>query len=564
MKKYLPLLATLIFGILLGAWLFGQSDADDHDNHEHEETTTAALWTCSMDPQVRMSEPGPCPICGMDLVPLTEETAAHPDALVMSEAAQALAEVQTTMVMRAEPSRQLQLTGRVRPDEASLVQVTARFPGRIEKLYVNVTGQVVQKGQPLASIYSPALLAARRELLEAAALRGNSPGLYEAARRKLRLWDLSEAQIDQLEKDPDAPAAFDILSPSGGTVLERMVSLGDYLQEGMPLLTLANLNSVWVELEAYEADLPWLKLGSKASLTFAALPGKTVEGKVSFISPILDPGTRTAVVRVSIPSQGGMVKPDMFAKGLITSTLPLPQGTLVIPASACLWTGEKTLVYVSETSEGKRQFRLREVRLGAGAGEMVVVTEGLEEGEEIVSQGAFQVDAAAQLAGKPSMMQAGRQASATIALPSELAGAWQALFAEYLATTQLLTEDKGQQAQTAAAHALSLVSDLLQEEIDNQALASWNKEINTLIPLFRQLAASENIDQQRKALAPLSLALYHSLRVFPLASNPVYYHYCPMAFNNQGAYWLSNKEEILNPYFGASMLHCGENRDVIK
>ena len=517
-----------------------------------------------MDPQVRMAEPGPCPVCGMDLVPLTEETSAHPGALVMSEAAQALADVQTTMVRRAEPSRQLQLTGRVRPDETSLMQVTARFPGRIERLYVNVTGQALQKGQPVASVYSPVLLAARRELIEAATLRGSSPGLYEAARRKLRLWDLSDAQIDKLEQDPDAPAAFDILAPASGTVMERMVSLGDYLQEGMPLLTLANLNSVWVELEAYEADLPWLKLGSKASLTFAALPGKTVEGTVSFISPILDPGTRTAVVRVSVPSQGGKIKPDMFAKGVINSTLPLPQGALVIPASACLWTGEKNLVYVSETMDGKRHFRLREVRLGAGAGDMVVVTEGLEEGEEIVSQGAYQVDAAAQLAGKPSMMQAGRQTTASVELPIPLDKAWTQLMFDYLSMTGYLSQDEEAKALEAAKKLFQRASSLSAEGLDAQGLATWNKEINTLLPLFRALAEAENMDQQRKALAPLSLALYHSLRIFPGSGQPIYYQYCPMAIDNKGAYWLSDKEEILNPYFGASMLHCGENRDVLK
>ncbi len=403
--------AALVIGLIIGKVSFS-NNKNSSDKHKHElvkETKNGeTIWTCSMHPQIRKSEPGNCPICGMELIPAndggTSEVASDPNEIQMSASAMKLADVQTVIVKRGIPDKKVFLLGKVKADERNIAELTARFGGRIEKLYVNYLGQQVHKGEKLASIYSPDLITAQRELLEAAKYKNDNPGFYRAARTKLKLWDLTKEQIDRIEKDGEPMINFDILSPISGTVMRRDVALGDYVKEGNPLFEVIDLHKVWVMFDAYESDLPWIKKGDKINFSMEALPGKIYSGKVSYIDPFINPNTRIAQVRIEMNNPKLKFKPNMFTSGVLESKIAKKSEALLIPKSSILWTGKRAVVYVKVPNRKNPSFIYRVIDLGPEAGNFYVVASGLMEGEEIATNGVFKIDASAQLAGKPSMM----------------------------------------------------------------------------------------------------------------------------------------------------------------
>ncbi len=413
-ENYKLVAIVLVAGLFLG-WLFfhnsektvaDQSTAENHEGHDHEVEST--IWTCSMHPQIKQDKPGQCPICGMDLVALSSLQSGNvqtdPNAIVMTELAAQLANVQTMTVQQGTPQKSLFLQGKVQPDERNIAELTARYGGRIEKLFVNYTGQQVIKGERLATIYSPELVTAQRELLEASKYKETRPSLYTAARSKLKLWDLTNEQISAIENEGEPKIYFDIISPISGTVTMRHVALGDYVKEGNALFQVIDLSKLWVLFDAYESDLPWIKKGDKATFTIQSLPGKTFSGKVAFIDPFLNSSTRVAKVRVELNNNRQEVKPEMFVTGYIESQIAEKTQDILVPKSAILWTGKKAVVYVKQPNHENPTFIYREIELGPEAGNFYVVNGGLNEGEEIAVNGVFKIDAAAQLQGLPSMM----------------------------------------------------------------------------------------------------------------------------------------------------------------
>ncbi len=414
-ENYKLVLVMLIAGLLFG-WLFFHSSGERTNantsiektaEHDHSDDK-ATIWTCSMHPQIRSDKPGKCPICGMDLIPLSSLTPTEeeviPNAIVMSPASAKLAEIQTITVKRGSPEKSLLLQGKVMADERKINELTARFGGRIEKLYINFTGQHVQKGEKMATIYSPELVTAQRELLEAVSYKDSRPALYAAAKGKLKLWDLSDEQISSIEKRGVPLLYFDINSPITGTVTMRHVALGDYIKEGNALFQVVDLTHVWVLFDAYESDLPWIKKGDKTVYTIQSLPGKTFTGKVAFIDPFINASTRVAKVRVELNNPTLEIKPEMFVNGTIQSKIAEESHDLLIPKSSILWTGKRSVVYVKVPNRENPTFLYRQITLGPEAGNFYVVEDGLAEGEEIATNGTFKIDAAAQLQGLPSMM----------------------------------------------------------------------------------------------------------------------------------------------------------------
>jgi Cu(I)/Ag(I) efflux system membrane fusion protein len=410
MENYLLVSVVLIVGLFFGWLLFHHTSREvttrqTMEAHAPEKKT---IWTCSMHPQIRMNHPGKCPICGMNLIPLqdehNEEMAISPNEIQMTDDAMKIADIQTMVVKKAHPDKEVYLLGKVKPDERNIAELTARFGGRIEKLIVNFTGQIVKKGERLATIYSPVLLTAQKELLESMDYRQSNPDLYRAARNKLKLWDLTEGQIDQIEKKGEAQSYFDVLSPIAGTVTRRNVARGDYVKEGSALFQVIDLTRVWVMFEAYESDLPWIKVGDQVNFTVQSIPGKNFSGRISFIDPTINPQTRIAQVRVEVLNSDNLLKPEMFVNGIVTSEIAGNKKDLLVPNTAVLWTGKRAVVYVKDQEQKQPTFSYREIELGPIAGDFYVVDSGLQEGEEIAVNGVFKIDAAAQLAGKPSMM----------------------------------------------------------------------------------------------------------------------------------------------------------------
>jgi Cu(I)/Ag(I) efflux system membrane fusion protein len=395
----------VVIGLFIGWAVFHSPEkAEEKHNHSAEEAK-AEVWTCSMHPNIRMEEFGKCPICAMDLIPLSTMSSAGSDEMAVhftKEAAQ-LANVQTTVVSSQNAEKELRLYGKVKADERLLQNQVAHISGRVEKLLVNFTGEPVSKGQKLAVIYSPELITAQQELLEASKTKQSQPEIYEAAKEKLIQWKLSDAQISAIENSHNIQSYIDIEATTSGIVIARRINMGDYVSAGTVLYEVSDLSRVWVLFDAYESDLPFLKQGDKISFNIQALPGNTYEGNIRFVDPVIDPVNRVAKVRVEIGNPGGKLKPEMFATGIVKSNIAEYNNKLIIPASAVLWTGKRSIVYVKQSGE-EPIFHLREIEMGPKVGESFVVLGGLTAGEEIVTQGAFSVDAAAQLEGKPSMM----------------------------------------------------------------------------------------------------------------------------------------------------------------
>ncbi|NQT78599.1 MAG: efflux RND transporter periplasmic adaptor subunit [Bacteroidetes bacterium] len=408
-KQILIGMITMIIGIILGG-LFFSSNEVSHEDHDHElvDSKEPTIYTCSMHPQIKKNEPGLCPICAMDLVPLNtvaiEGEDIDPDEIQMTASAIELANVQTVIVEKGIPEKSIHLLGKVKPDERNIAEITARFGGRVEKLFVNYKGQQVTKGQKLGTIYSPDLITAQKELLEAAKYKETNPSFYKASRSKLKLWDLTENQIKDIEDKGEPILYFDILSPISGTVTKRHITVGDYVNEGSALMEVIDLSKVWVMFDAYESDLPWIKEGDPVTFSLQSLPGRTFTSNVSYIDPFIDPATRVAQVRVEVKNPNLQLKPEMFTNGILESSIADKSDQLLIPKSAILWTGKRAVVYVKIPSQEIHSFLYREIILGPEAGNFYVVSSGLDEGEEIAMNGVFKIDAAAQLAGKPSMM----------------------------------------------------------------------------------------------------------------------------------------------------------------
>lgn len=407
-------------GLFLGWLFFSPSSTTPQVNDEHHSHDSIAehphghdlqqdengVWTCSMHPQIKQDKPGKCPICGMDLIPLRKSGNSHenvdPSAIQLSEEAIALANVQTSRVSKENPVKEVRLYGKIAPDERSLQSQTAHVGGRIESLAVDFTGETVRAGQTLATLYSPELFTAQQELLEA--IKMQQPALIKAAREKLQLWKVTDAQITAIEQSGTTSPTVEIKSNTSGIVMSKRVSQGDYVSQGAVLFDVANLSKVWAMFDAYETDLPFLSKGDPVSFTMQAFPGKVFKGRIAFIDPIVNPTSRTSRVRVEVANPGMELKPEMYATAIVDAPLKGYKDQIVVPQTAVLWTGKRSIVYVKQPDMSTPTFQMREVELGPSLGNAYVILKGLSDGEEIVTNGVFSIDASAQLEGKTSMM----------------------------------------------------------------------------------------------------------------------------------------------------------------
>ena len=410
-NKYVKYALILIAGLFLGWLMFSGGSSSNNtmaEHHDHDHGDEATVWTCSMHPQIRMDEPGLCPLCAMDLIPLQSsgsgDASIDPDAIQISNEAIALANIQTTRVNRQNPVKDVRLYGTIQVDERLSQSQTSHVSGRIEKLFVNFTGESVKEGQVIATIYSPEVLTAQQELIEAAKVKDIEPSLLQAVRQKLRLWKLSDEQINKIEQSGEISPYIDITANTSGIVVSKNINQGDYISPGTILFDISNLSKVWAVFDAYESDLPFLKKGDKLEFTMQSLPGKTFSGTISFINPILDPMTRTAKIRVETSNTRGELMPEMYASAIVNAQLKQYNNEIVIPKSAILWTGKRSIVYVKQQNTETPAFLLRNVELGPSLGDSYVILSGISDGDEIVTNGAYMVDASAQLAGKQSMM----------------------------------------------------------------------------------------------------------------------------------------------------------------
>jgi Cu(I)/Ag(I) efflux system membrane fusion protein len=568
-NKYVNYSLILILGTFIG-WLVFHPSPTTEEKHDHSsEAARGTIWTCAMHPQIRMEQPGKCPICGMELIPLAQSssTSIDPSAIHLSKEAAQLANVLTSVVTKQKPVKEVRLYGKVQADERLFQSQTSHVPGRIERLSVNYTGETVVKGQVLAEIYSPELITAQQELLETVKTKQLQPELYEASKEKLHQWKLTDDQIAKIESSGVVQNNFEVVSNTAGTVTARRVNTGDHVSQGTVLFDIADLSKVWIMFDAYESDLQFLHTGEKLSFTLQALPGIDFSGNIIFIDPIIDPVTRVAKVRVETGNQSGKLKPEMFATGIVSTTLKEYRDNMVIPKTAVLWTGKRSVVYVKQQGTDEPFFKLREIGLGPMLGESYVVTDGLTEGEEIVTSGTFSVDAAAQLEGKPSMMNqgSGKTSEMTGRMEGNLSFIMQlnTVYDKYVVLKNAFILSDVSKVIQDAVELQNALSEVNMKLLSGDAHIQWMKTSVILDKDARLIASSENLEEQRLSFSSLTDNFYKTIQSFGLKGRTVYYQFCPMAKNGKGAYWLSETKDILNPYYGESMLTCGETIETL-
>ena len=603
--------------------------------------TTPAVWTCSMHPTVRQPGPGQCPICRMDLIRLEGNSAgaSDPRLLALSENAKALIAVETVAVERRYVTAEVRMVGKIDFDETRLAYITAWVPGRLDRLFVDYTGMPIRRGDHMVEIYSPELLTAQEEFLQARkamlALKGDDPKLvrgsveatFEAAREKLRLLGLTPQQTAELALRGKATDRLTIYAPTGGIVVHKHARQGMYVRTGTRLFTIADLARVWVRLDAYESDLAWLRYGQQVAFTTDSLPGRTFGGMISFIDPVLTEATRTVRVRVTAANADGALKPGMFVRAVVRSRIaaggrlvapelagkwispmhpevikdapgkcdvcgmPLvraealgyvpadPNDTpapLVVPVSAVLRTGKRAIVYVEKPGGERPTYEMREIRLGARAGEHYLVASGLEDGERVVARGNFRIDSERQIRGLPSMMApeglgAGGHAHgadgmarppepaprAVPALDPAFRGQVAKVFAAYFATSEALAGDDAAKAVEAARAMRAALAAVKADALDPRPRRNWDAHAAMVRKILDGAVGTKGIEPIRADFALLSEQMMVLAESFGGLDRTVYQIRCPMAFNNRGATWLQLDEKVRNPYFGAAMLTCG-------
>lgn len=603
-KILIPVL--ILFAFLVGYMLKPTSQetppAEQLHTHLEESEAAPAMWTCSMHPQIRLPEPGQCPICFMDLVPVKKEAFGeeHPRRLAMSEAAKQLAEIETAAVVRKKVTKAIRMVGKIDYDERRLFHLTSWVPGRIDRLYYNFTGVQVEKGAPMAYIYSPELLSSQEEYLQALdierELEGSSDALsrqmakstLESAEEKLRLVGISAGQIAEIKKRGTTVDHMTIHSPIAGTVIRKEVSEGMYVNTGTRIYTIADLSVVWALLEAYESDLSWIQEGQQVQFTTEAFPGETFRGRVVFIDPFLNEKTRTVGIRLEVPNPEGKLKPGVFVRAQLEAPLPRAEGglPLVVPASAPLITGKRAVVYVEVPETERPTYEGRVVELGPRAGDYYVVKSGLSEGERVVVHGNFKIDSALQIQAKPSMMspeggapppvhqhgeaqaaapqEVQRRQAEKPEVPDRFKTQLEGVFSAYFRVQQALSHDQFEEAREAADRLFESLEAVDMNLLKEAAHIAWMQEQEKLKRAAEVVSGAEDITAARLGFVSLSESLILAAKEFGTSGKlRILQFHCPMAFQGKGADWLQNKSEVENPYFGKTMFKCGELTETI-
>lgn len=609
-KLKIPMLFACAVGVIMTVFTIGWwiGHPKEKEGAIAGEAQSSVKWTCSMHPQIMQPDPGSCPICGMDLIPATGKSGGGESSTTVSKHQAEAMGLRVAPVSRQLATHDVDLVGRVVPDERYTNTITARVGGRIERLFVDYTGITVNKGDHLVKVYSPDLLVAQKELIEAkkrmnlggnvsAVIAENRKRLYVAAKERLRLLELSPAQIEAIENTSSPTEQLTIFAPEGGVVTKKHVNKGDYVKTGSPLYTVSDLNTVWVTMEAYEQDLPWLHYAQSVSFTTPAVPGKTFKGRIAFIDPVLNPKTRTSRVRVNVANDNLLLKPGMFTRATVAAQvnnvgqvvirglkgkwispmhpeiikdkagdcdicgMPLVKVKslgatasddatslpIVVPHSAVLQTGKQAIVYKRSVDGDELLFEATVVTLGHRVNDYYIVKDGLAEGDFVVTQGAFKLDSELQINAKKSMMSMPASYVGP-ALPSsplgklELKQLKHALHL-YLEVAHSMAHDKPEEALTM----LPKLAKALQKTA-NAKLVETSKSVGN----------SKQAGDIKSWLDRLTLQLASVVKERAADQlEPLYLLHCPMARDGEGGHWLGLSHKVENPYFGSEMFGCG-------
>ena len=414
----IPLVVLIIAAAAGGGWYAWQ-----HEGHDHAAEGKAAqgkqLYTCSMHPFIIKDKPGSCPICGMELIKKIDSAPAEGGTQSAEQKQQAdmighvslsttqrlMANVATVEAKQGTLNKEINAVGIVQYDQTRQAKVTAWIAGRIDKLNVNSVGAYVSKDKPVAEVYSPDLVATQQEYLLAVRSRDqlkNSPipsisqngdGLVASAKQRLMLFGVKEGQIAAFEKDGKPNIRLPIYTPLSGIVIEKMVQQGQYVNTGEVLFNIADLSKVWVEIDVFENEVPYVRVGQQVEIRSAIEHGAVFNGRINFVYPFHDPKTHTVKARVEMPNPGSMLKPDMFVNAIIR--IPLVKG-IIVPVTAVIDTGKRQVVWI-ETSPG--MFEPRDVKAGERVDDKIQILSGLKPGDKVAVSGGYLIDSESQLKG---------------------------------------------------------------------------------------------------------------------------------------------------------------------
>jgi Cu(I)/Ag(I) efflux system membrane fusion protein len=408
MKRILPWLIAAALAIALVIVLFGKRQTNEIGGVTQDNSGRRVIaWIDPMYSQgpphtTRSNHPGIAADCGMRLVPLYADEASSEQrsasgvagysTVSLPPASQQVIGVKLGKAEIRSLSRSTRTVGRVTVDERRLAQVRTKFDGFVEQLYVNFTGEAVRRGQPLMSVYSPDVLATENELILAARSGPQFRAtLEEAARRRLLLWDMAPADIDRVARTGKAIRSIVLRSPANGVVLTKNVTAGTRVMPTDTLYEVGDLSRVWILADVYESDLSHIRIGQTAQVSVASLSGRSWIGRVTFISPTLDPVTRTAKMRIELDNPGGILKPDMYADVVLQE----PIGAVVaVPESAVLQTGTRSIIFVRR---GTGEFEPREVVTGSKADGFYEIRSGVSQGETVAVDANFLIDSESRL-----------------------------------------------------------------------------------------------------------------------------------------------------------------------
>ncbi|BAV94082.1 efflux RND transporter periplasmic adaptor subunit [Ichthyobacterium seriolicida] len=560
-KQLLISILLLLIGIYLGKIFFGSENKENQDENKTSTPEKQSIWTCSMHPQIKQKNSGKCPLCGMDLTILEEEESTNETSqlLELNQNSMTLANIQTSKVEYDNFKKEFYLNGKVIVDERKISTQTAHFDGKVEKLYINFTGEKIVKGQKIIAVYSPQIVTAQEELLES--IKYKDENLIPSVKRKLDFWRIDKKTIDKIIKTKSIIRTFDVISDFEGIVTYKNVNIGDHVDPGTTLYKIADLSKLWIVFDAYEKHIKHIHKGDEVEITFDVPGLEKITSKVAFIDPVINEKTRVAKVRVEIENFEDKILPEMFTTGKFVSFRKKKK--LKIPKTAVLWTGKQSIVYLKTPDSKKHSFKAVEVSLYDHSEDYYFIKSGLNKGDEIVINGAFTIDAAAQLQGKNSMMnqitksessKKKYRTQASDKLKSEI----KKIYYAYLGLKNTLAEDDVKKTSLQIKKLNTALSDISSYDSKKEfksIISSLKNQVGKMLNL------DNDIEKYRKHFLQVSESMIQIIGMFKMGEE-IYLNFCSMADNNKGAYWLSDEKDIKNPYFGSSMLRCGEIKKV--
>lgn len=547
---------------------------------DKNQTTEAKTYTCPMHPQIIQDKPGTCPICGMDLVPVT--AGGDKTEVTLSENQIELANITVQPVSVQDIGNRLLLNGRLRTDENQTEIVSTRVPGRLDKLFIKETGVPINKGQVIYEIYSEQLLTLQQEFLlaheQANSVDNKKYEAYlQAAKKKLWLYGMTDAQINELANSKVPNSRIQFVSPASGTITEIMVSEGQYVAEGTAIYRLEKLNQLWVEAELYPNEASLIKLHDRVAIYVNGFENQPIESQVIFLSPEYRQGSQIFVLRVALSNPGYRFVPGMQAEMVYEHS---KKKALALPADAVIREQNGGHVY---KKIGKGKFKAQMVTTGLENFNKVEIKDGLQEGDSIVVTGAYLLYSEIVLKKGANPM-AGhhhggmKTVSQTEESPQQKSPVDEQpmtvdpKFSQQLGlvvTTYLKVKDAlvASDASTTSVQAKGIGAALKNVDmtlLQGDAHVKWMEKLKVMERSVKLIEAAKDIEIQRASFSQLTDALYASITTFGIEGLHAYYQFCPMAFDSKGAYWISREKQISNPYFGEQMLRCGETKETLK